>query len=753
MASGNNYDFINFSSDEEDVQTTFPLAFKLERDSKLPIMSNTSNSSTTSVDDDDTMDSGIQVPTHPIAAMQGAFAESMKEAAENPNPAKQPTATSAARRKKLLDQDLTEETHSERWQRKPGQKWHELWKLMAQISFGIYLLLNEIAKDDEQVMNILQGHVDEIDEFLETTLDDFDLAQEDIQERLKFLKLPLENIVIFDAMLEDRGFRNQIISGNERIEHVIQRTASAMNDALKDVQHGLDACKEFSAYLAEEQEIAAWRPDRPEMEKVFEASKGNCEGWVRAFMTLQEKGKNLGTVLVQLGSIVAEMDRRAGEVSRKTRYSIVSQTVPVDTLSPPSSPPRHSKQMRLSMTKNLPSDPSIITPAISAALPVFQMVPEREPSPDLSRGRRSLSPETVSQPEPDFILKPRTYSPSPAPSPRPREVKAPQEIQPLVIKRPEPAPARAPDHDPRVVPGVTAQAALQALDRTRSESPEVDRKSSLRKRISNSFKRKDTPSEITLRPAPTANQYKEERQRVISVTTPPSRGPDSAYCSDLEKPLSPPNPLSVHPVSEHSRSRSPSARIPSPTNPPLSRGSHNNFPTNQQPASAQSAQAFPIPPSSHSAYAPPFTRDYLPSPRSDTGPQFFRPVNASPHSPLQRPWTAGSPPGALNSNPAHSLHHQKSFTNQPHHPRQPSRMGMSMMSEMTTMTMEDGKKVKKKRSAFGWFKKAFSMTEEEKAEFEAKRRQGEEEERNRYRAYGARRGREEVRFLDGKRVR
>jgi len=48
---------------------------------------------------------------------------------------------------------------------------------MAQISFGIYLLLHGIAKDDEQVMNILQGHVDEVDEFLETTLADFDLAR------------------------------------------------------------------------------------------------------------------------------------------------------------------------------------------------------------------------------------------------------------------------------------------------------------------------------------------------------------------------------------------------------------------------------------------------------------------------------------------------------------------------------------------------------------------------------------------------
>ena len=267
---------------------------------------------------------GVQVPTHPISSMQGAFAESMLEASEasTPNIPKQTTVgNSATRRQVLLDQSVSEETHASRWRQKPGQQFHELWKLMAQISFGIYLLLNGIAKDDEQVMTILQGHVDEVDEFLETTLEDFDLAQDDIDERLKFLKLPLENIEIFDGMLEDRNFRLQIVNGNERIEHVITRTAKAMNDALKDVQQGLDACKEFTIYLAEEQEDAIWKEERPEMHKVFDAMKGNVEGWYKAYVSLQTKGNHLGVALVQLGSIVAEMDRRAGEVSRKTRVS------------------------------------------------------------------------------------------------------------------------------------------------------------------------------------------------------------------------------------------------------------------------------------------------------------------------------------------------------------------------------------------------------------------------------------------------
>jgi len=274
------------------------------------------------IPDSDTMkEVQVSVPTHPIPSMQGAFAESMREASAASTPAdkKSSLGNAAARRKLLLDQDISEETHAAKWRQKPGTQYHELWKLMAQISFGIYLLLNGIARDEEQVMNILQGHVDEVDEFLETTLEDFDLAQEDIDERLQLLRMPLENIHIFDGMLEDRSFRLQIVQGNEKIEHAITRTAAMMNDSLKDVQQGLNACKDFTFYLAEEQEDGVWMDTRQDMQKVFDAMKGNVDGWYKAYVSLQTKGNQLGVSLVQLGSIVAEMDRRAGEVSRNTR--------------------------------------------------------------------------------------------------------------------------------------------------------------------------------------------------------------------------------------------------------------------------------------------------------------------------------------------------------------------------------------------------------------------------------------------------
>ncbi|KAG9249264.1 hypothetical protein BJ878DRAFT_410844 [Calycina marina] len=545
----------------------------------------------------DTMDEvRIPVPIHPIPSMQEPFAESMQEAGDTAPSTYKTKKSAAVRRQILLDQDTSEDTHATKWRQKPGQKFHELWKIMAQISFGIYLLLNGIAKDDTQVMRILQGHVDEIDEFLEMTLEDFDLAKDDIDERLKFLKVPLDNISIFDAMLEDRAFRLQIVSGNERIEHVIQRTAAAMKDALQDIREGLNACREFSAYLEEEQDRASWRYDRQDTEKVYEAMKGNVEGWHKAYVSLQKKGNSLGVALVQLGSIVAEMDRRAGEISRKTRFHSPRSSIS----SIPSSTPPRSNEMRKLMLKVLPSDPNMITPAISASLPAFGMVQDQIKQRSSLRKRFTLKRNSNSEPlqetPTDFIQHASYNSPqrrinsfSDAPEVRETALPDPHRQQPSVVRNP-----------------IELEAAMRS---------------------------------------------------------PASGGFDSAYCSDFDKQFSP----ATQQITSKSRG--------------------------------------------HPAFTPPIlSRDFLvPSPHSDQ--QVFHPVQASPNSPLQRPWTAA---------PYHHNHIRENSGGSGGSMQ--SRMGMSMMSDMTMKTDANGKKVKKKRSAFGWLKKAFSLSEEEKAAFEERRR-------------------------------
>ena len=136
-------------------------------------------------------------------------------------------------------------------------------------------------------------------------------------------------------------------------------------------------------------------------------------------------------------------------------------------------------------------------------------------------------------------------------------------------------------------------------------------------------------------------------------------------------------------------------------------------------------------------------RNAMPSPISDR--QSFRPVRASPHSPLQqRPHTAAGPqrpPGShLRSPPSQpggmSTLSTVASTNQDH--RGPSPASPSQTTE---------RQLKKKKSgAFGWFKKAFTMDEEEKAAFEHRKAMAARNENNYYHG-------ESPRFLDGRRIR
>jgi hypothetical protein len=68
---------------------------------------------------------------------------------------------------------------------------------------------------------------------------------------------------------------------------------------------------------------------------------------------------------------------------------------------------------------------------------------------------------------------------------------------------------------------------------------------------------------------------------------------------------------------------------------------------------------------------------------------------------------------------------------------------MTLASQVTVGLDAQGKKVKKKRSGFGWLKKAFSLSEEEKMEFEEARRRKDVIEEGQAR---------ERMFLDGRRV-
>src|SRR6266536_3990291 len=60
----------------------------------------------TALNKDDAM-MEVQVPTHPIPSMQGAFAESVLEANDSPAIPKNTIGNAGARRKLLIDQDVS----------------------------------------------------------------------------------------------------------------------------------------------------------------------------------------------------------------------------------------------------------------------------------------------------------------------------------------------------------------------------------------------------------------------------------------------------------------------------------------------------------------------------------------------------------------------------------------------------------------------------------------------------------------------
>lgn len=275
-----------------------------------------------------TEEAAANVPLHPIPIMQPAFAESLIEATTDLalQKPKLRFADAKQRRARLIEGAEDDRLHGELWRFRPGQKYHELWKLMAQISFGVYLLLNGIANSNEQVVSILQDHIDEVDEFLETTMEDVELAIEDVTERTDLLKLPMKNMATFEKMLEDRNFRLEIVTGNEKIEHIVSRTRTALDATFEDIHRGLKATKEFSAYL-EDQQDESWRQRRPDVIEIFDAMKGNAEGWWKAFDDLQNSASRLDSMLISLAQMVAEIDQRAGEVSRRTRVRVAQFAV------------------------------------------------------------------------------------------------------------------------------------------------------------------------------------------------------------------------------------------------------------------------------------------------------------------------------------------------------------------------------------------------------------------------------------------
>ncbi|KAK4497170.1 hypothetical protein PRZ48_011620 [Zasmidium cellare] len=271
----------------------------------------------TDADIDEDNDPAMAPPVHPIPSFQGAFEESIVESTDHQISIPSLGTDAEMRRRRLLEAHRYEDVRKTRWKQKPDAKHHPFLKLMAQIVFGMHLLQQEQAKSNEEVVRILQNHVNEVDSFLERTSEDFDLAIKDTEERIRYLKLPMQHMEVFAVMLDEKKFRNDLLNGNEKIEKIIGRTAKAMNDAVFDIASGIESTKELGVYLTNVEKT--WPSNNIEIADVFGAMRGNEQGWLKYLNDLLTKSKNLNNDLVTLGNVIGEINRLAGAASRRNK--------------------------------------------------------------------------------------------------------------------------------------------------------------------------------------------------------------------------------------------------------------------------------------------------------------------------------------------------------------------------------------------------------------------------------------------------
>lgn len=187
--------------------------------------------------------------------------------------------------------------------------------------FGVHLLAKGMAKSDQEVMKILQTHVDELDGFLQRSTEDFLIIHLDVRTRIQYLSLPLGNLEMFDEMLSDRNFRLALVAYNDQIEHSIDRFTLAITDAIKDLLKGKEAMGALWHYLLQLSDEGSFQSES--LKAFYKAMMENMEGWIIAMSKLRRRGAALQKGLGQLAFAVTEMQRRVGVASRKDLVSLV----------------------------------------------------------------------------------------------------------------------------------------------------------------------------------------------------------------------------------------------------------------------------------------------------------------------------------------------------------------------------------------------------------------------------------------------
>lgn len=754
------------------------------------------------------------VPKHPVDAFQGPFAESMLESEKDLQyPPPLPEAHDRFQAM-IMDRQVDESLpFYPKWQRQPWQEHHLLWKLTSQISFGLYLLMSDLSKNELQVIAIMQKHVNDVDDFLSLVADDLRHALKDVADRAKFLRLPLDNLAVFEHMLTDEAFQTQILNGNERILHICRRTTTMMNEAIALVKQGQDACHELRNYLAVVQQDVSWQKDEKKVQ-IFDAMQHNVDGWHRILADVQDDGNRLQETLLAFAQTVDEVEAIATQLGRKQ----ASPNIPKET------------DLHATQFDSFPCPPA----------PQLAPIADRPPSPEPEPEPEPLR-EVVEDVEPELILlKPHTYTPVSSPKPTQESFSHAAAVraktsQKSLLRQASVAPIddlpyndgyfgaksytmeQRTESPSRVTPSSSEHASsrvaatvlhpVQTRTDTMVEPAPLTQDSGFYSGSSEFEK----PAKFSREHRPGSGTKAAPRSQK-SRRTPPTESPTPGLAADSYFPeqgiMSPP-PRRVPPASRAHTSSQTSSTLRSNNNSPLpGRDSpllhepahvrreippHRAQNPSQVYSSARSLNQSPFPGhygnhhlaqpsistlasnrsgdsshfdprhSNHTYQSLPAERTLspapLPTPMSEQQPAFYRslgPVQASPHSPLQRPWTATSS-GASTPQARSMLRKAPSqATFLAHEPRTfyqaSTNDGMSIRSKTTTRTTRTSnttKSEKERRGVFGRLKKAFSLSEEEKAAFEQRRR-GLVEEQARVDMMNRQTA---PRYLDGRRIR
>ncbi|KAF3893475.1 hypothetical protein GTR04_4542 [Trichophyton interdigitale] len=257
-----------------------------------------------------TAESEVYRPTHPIAHLQGPFEESILESIHGFNQRVLSPPDAVTRRKQLLQSPKYQRSCSGKWQQRAGERYHPLWKIMAQVSFGIHLLATGSARSELESVQILRVHVAEIDGFVRRTMEDYQLAHEDLTARFDLLAVPLANLDVLDSMLGDESFKLFLIDCIGKINHVVRRSEIALQDSLKDLRKAAIAVRTVKDYLnIIPQHQHTWSPS---FGGVYADMFQRVGLWLTSLSNLQAQGVRLVEFLVNLSSSISRLRLRIG---------------------------------------------------------------------------------------------------------------------------------------------------------------------------------------------------------------------------------------------------------------------------------------------------------------------------------------------------------------------------------------------------------------------------------------------------------